>query len=135
VRRLRALAAVLGHDLHNEPAPGSAAQEIFGTVLHVFAQSTGQEFEQLRADPSDPHRKFAQLEKLENTEVHRAIGDALSPLLEQFETTFVHPFMTKVARARSEEHTSELQSRFDLVCRLLLEIKQAPHVFESRQIQ
>src|SRR5699024_12359429 len=28
-----------------------------------------------------------------------------------------------VRRGRSEEHTSELQSRFDLVCRLLLEIK------------
>src|SRR5699024_11312153 len=28
---------------------------------------------------------------------------------------------------RSEEHTSELQSRFDLVCRLLLEKKQHPH--------
>src|SRR5699024_11811515 len=27
------------------------------------------------------------------------------------------------ARMRSEEHTSELQSRFDLVCRLLLEKK------------
>src|SRR5207249_5473292 len=27
------------------------------------------------------------------------------------------------AEARSEEHTSELQSRFDLVCRLLLEKK------------
>src|SRR5438067_7376067 len=27
------------------------------------------------------------------------------------------------ARLRSEEHTSELQSRFDLVCRLLLEKK------------
>src|SRR5438067_3696842 len=27
------------------------------------------------------------------------------------------------ASARSEEHTSELQSRFDLVCRLLLEKK------------
>src|SRR5699024_12398526 len=26
-------------------------------------------------------------------------------------------------RCRSEEHTSELQSRFDLVCRLLLETK------------
>src|SRR5699024_12874673 len=26
-------------------------------------------------------------------------------------------------KSRSEEHTSELQSRFDLVCRLLLEIK------------
>src|SRR5207249_8642333 len=29
------------------------------------------------------------------------------------------------ARVRSEEHTSELQSRFDLVCRLLLEKKKA----------
>src|SRR5207249_10697773 len=28
-------------------------------------------------------------------------------------------------RVRSEEHTSELQSRFDLVCRLLLEKKKA----------
>src|SRR5699024_11971561 len=29
----------------------------------------------------------------------------------------------KLYRVRSEEHTSELQSRFDLVCRLLLEKK------------
>src|SRR5207249_5661988 len=29
--------------------------------------------------------------------------------------------MQASTRARSEEHTSELQSRFDLVCRLLLE--------------
>src|SRR5207249_10508432 len=31
-------------------------------------------------------------------------------------------------RARSEEHTSELQSRFDLVCRLLLEKKKPNYV-------
>src|SRR5207249_6280236 len=31
--------------------------------------------------------------------------------------------LAKQNRARSEEHTSELQSRFDLVCRLLLEKK------------
>src|SRR5438067_3407782 len=31
------------------------------------------------------------------------------------------------ASRRSEEHTSELQSRFDLVCRLLLE-KKKPHI-------
>src|SRR3712207_8142778 len=31
------------------------------------------------------------------------------------------------SRARSEEHTSELQSRQYLVCRLLLEKKQTPH--------
>src|SRR5438067_9912918 len=30
---------------------------------------------------------------------------------------------TNAVEARSEEHTSELQSRFDLVCRLLLEKK------------
>src|SRR5437868_11379869 len=29
----------------------------------------------------------------------------------------------RMMRCRSEEHTSELQSRFDLVCRLLLEKK------------
>src|SRR5699024_11928988 len=29
---------------------------------------------------------------------------------------------------RSEEHTSELQSRFDLVCRLLLEKKKTVHI-------
>src|SRR5699024_11927294 len=31
--------------------------------------------------------------------------------------------VSKTEEARSEEHTSELQSRFDLVCRLLLEKK------------
>src|SRR2546421_1568978 len=38
-------------------------------------------------------------------------------------------------RARSEEHTSELQSRSDLVCRLLLEKKKRRlkhHIFGSR---
>src|SRR2546421_1215408 len=33
------------------------------------------------------------------------------------------PFRAAAARQRSEEHTSELQSRSDLVCRLLLEKK------------
>src|SRR5207249_9950650 len=32
--------------------------------------------------------------------------------------------------ARSEEHTSELQSRFDLVCRLLLEKKKKKHTIK-----
>src|SRR5699024_12192175 len=38
-------------------------------------------------------------------------------------------FYDTVVKERSEEHTSELQSRFDLVCRLLLEkknLKQVP---------
>src|SRR5437868_12747725 len=36
-------------------------------------------------------------------------------------TGWARPF--KTSEPRSEEHTSELQSRFDLVCRLLLEKK------------
>src|SRR5699024_11577589 len=35
----------------------------------------------------------------------------------------LHPRYPADRGARSEEHTSELQSRFDLVCRLLLEKK------------
>src|SRR5216683_5830327 len=38
------------------------------------------------------------------------------------------PHQSNVQGARSEEHTSELQSRSDLVCRLLLE-KKKKHVF------
>src|SRR5699024_11348449 len=34
-------------------------------------------------------------------------------------------------RLRSEEHTSELQSRFDLVCRLLLDKKNSPPFLRS----
>src|SRR5437773_3068479 len=33
---------------------------------------------------------------------------------------------------RSEEHTSELQSHHDLVCRLLLEKKKKKHTYSSR---
>src|SRR5690625_6672184 len=45
---------------------------------------------------------------------------------------------TDHAQMRSEEHTSELQSRGHLVCRLLLEKKKkTPHPFETchRQLQ
>src|SRR5699024_11740952 len=37
----------------------------------------------------------------------------------------------KTITARSEEHTSELQSRFDLVCRLLLEKKKKKNIPSS----
>src|SRR5437867_6391867 len=33
----------------------------------------------------------------------------------------------RLVLGRSEEHTSELQSPYDLVCRLLLEKKKSPH--------
>src|SRR2546422_6249643 len=39
--------------------------------------------------------------------------------------------LAEVERLRSEEHTSELQSRLHLVCRLLLEKKKQHHVSTS----
>src|SRR5438105_8892671 len=43
-------------------------------------------------------------------------------------------FATSEQSARSEEHTSELQSRVDLVCRLLLEKKKETH-YSIRSLQ
>src|SRR5476649_1445905 len=42
---------------------------------------------------------------------------------------------SSTARRRSEEHTSELQSHSDLVCRLLLEKKKAAGLFPQRASQ
>src|SRR6266540_7324679 len=53
---------------------------------------------------------------------------------------YVQPAFSVVERSRSEEHTSELQSHHDIVCRLLLEKKkrnkqknQKPRTHPKRQ--
>src|SRR5436305_9465170 len=46
-------------------------------------------------------------------------------------TVSCKPFKASVAR--SEEHTSELQSRPHLVCRLLLEKKNKPRTFDTTE--
>src|SRR2546429_702640 len=45
------------------------------------------------------------------------------PLPRKFSRTFANSSLTCSPNLRSEEHTSELQSRLHLVCRLLLEKK------------
>src|SRR5437868_11747705 len=74
--------------------------------------------------------------------IRRPPRSTLFPYTTLFRSTFapgVSPsgrrrtFLTKsVARIRSEEHTSELQSRFDLVCRLLLEKKKKHNTLRLR---
>src|SRR5690554_7787348 len=71
-------------------------------------------------------KKFKQ-KALENPEVRReynALQDEFS-LIDQLITMRTKAGLTQedVAKKRSEEHTSELQSRPHLVCRLLLEKK------------
>src|SRR2546421_6403647 len=62
---------------------------------------------------------------------HQQLADPVSPALPpphrprtaRRAVEPVHPRGEQLALGRSEEHTSELQSRSDLVCRLLLEKK------------
>src|SRR5699024_12072991 len=55
------------------------------------------------------------------------IGESFIPrVMDHFDEVNLLPAIKKAGfekKWRSEEHTSELQSRFDLVCRLLLEKK------------
>src|SRR5207249_5959479 len=46
--------------------------------------------------------------------------------LQEYQSTILRRFSV----VRSEEHTSELQSRFDLVCRLLLEKKKITYTIK-----
>src|SRR6185312_17343293 len=57
--------------------------------------------------------------------LHDALPISISASMPAFESgsTCRRRVVGVVARSRSEEHTSELQSRSDLVCRLLLEKK------------
>src|SRR3989442_9907840 len=63
-----------------------------------------------REDSSGEHRHQGSITKAGNSYARRALIEAA--------WAYRHP-----ARVRSEEHTSELQSRPHLVCRLLLEKK------------
>src|SRR5699024_11503124 len=55
------------------------------------------------------------------------------PLINKQNSQVQHP--PDAAVYRSEEHTSELQSRFDLVCRLLLEKKKQKTVKQYIQME
>src|SRR5699024_12828396 len=51
----------------------------------------------------------------------------LHPAVDHARVVVEHRCLRSEGNDRSEEHTSELQSRFDLVCRLLLEKKKNLH--------
>src|SRR3712207_7837465 len=72
--------------------------------------------------PSRIIRTFEFLKILPSSTRHPATV-ALSNLYTSFTSTFAVIFSVNFGSSRSEEHTSELQSRQYLVCRLLLEKK------------
>src|SRR2546429_1509913 len=58
-------------------------------------------------------------------------ADVIISQCQRFFERFEKPDYLKVDNCRSEEHTSELQSRLHLVCRLLLEKKKKPDMVSS----
>src|SRR5699024_11395945 len=102
----------------------------FTSTFAVFA--TGRAYEIIRNSICYPNLNVkiaathAGLTVGEDGATHQALED-LSLMRSLPNMTVLNPAdaeETKQAiKARSEEHTSELQSRFDLVCRLLLEKK------------
>ena len=91
--------ALIGYDILNEPTPGSASGEIFGALIGAFGTATGQDPETIAAEFMDPERKLAQLQRLDDVAVHRAIGNTIAPLLATFEKNAVAPMMARVAAA------------------------------------
>src|SRR5438034_5221678 len=66
----------------------------------------------------------------------RTRGEARLPALHQArEPRLLRRRATGDRRQRSEEHTSELQSHSDLVCRLLLEKKKKKKQYNKQRVQ
>src|SRR5438067_13763307 len=84
-------------------------------ILYFFFNDTATtEIYTLSLHDALPILLLAQIADITTTNLglHRGVGWEANPLMALAQ-----------AHLRSEEHTSELQSRFDLVCRLLLEKK------------
>src|SRR5699024_12645267 len=64
-------------------------------------------------------------EKFRNDSIRFPQGVELDEVKQQIRLPKIGWMGYRKSRDRSEEHTSELQSRFDLVCRLLLEKNKA----------
>ena len=63
-------------------------------------------------------------------EYYHAVNEAITVYNED-NTDHIAPLENTFSMLRSEEHTSELQSHYDLVCRLLLEKKKNAYLFAT----
>src|SRR5438105_6423350 len=80
------------------------------------------------------HRTLGAAEKLTPEQFTQPMGSSFTSVRDTLahiygaESVWLERFHGRSPSARSEEHTSELQSRVDLVCRLLLEKKKKKHI-------
>src|SRR5256886_4609828 len=128
------------HEEHAEPSdavPAAEGRSIFETLVRDMLAQLGEDptREGLRQTPARVEASLKWLTRGYHMSVPDVIGDALYRErhenlvcvrdIEIYSLCEHHllPFFGKAHVARSEEHTSELQSQSNLVCRLLLEKK------------
>src|SRR5207249_11699322 len=88
------------------------------TLKAIIEEHIGEEVQYIMTDESS-----ASWGALLNNPKHKVIRHNIGKYVEGIVHTNSIESAFSYVVARSEEHTSELQSRFDLVCRLLLEKK------------
>src|SRR5438309_6445988 len=108
---MRAPKLVLGAELTATPDPDSPVAEIAGFTRVTGRRGDLPEFSGIEHQPGEDVRILSTLGFINLPE--QSADDLHVPLLFQYRGEVI----------RSEEHTSELQSQFHLVCRLLLEKK------------
>src|SRR5207249_11856773 len=105
----------------------------FSTYSFFFNDSPPTDIFSLSLHDALPISRYSQLRQFFEAELQRLSDQGqqrqaeilakLEQLDRDLRVTIEQSGNTVAAYIRSEEHTSELQSRFDLVCRLLLEKK------------
>src|SRR5687768_17833152 len=90
----------------------------------------------LRRPPRSTLFPYTTLFRSDREAAALGVGVAQRPLRVDHDQVLVHPVIRGAPvhlRQRSEEHTSELQSRLHLVCRLLLEKKKQKPINDQRE--
>src|SRR5207247_9904340 len=93
------------------PFPTRRSSDLTSVILRWLVERYRAEVVAFSAD-------LGQAEELAGLEEKARRTGATKTIVEDLREEFVRDFVFPMFRARSEEHTSELQSRVDLVCRL-----------------
>src|SRR5437773_7593698 len=86
----------------------------------------------IRRPPSSTLFPYTTLFRSDRRVIRRGAPRPASRAIDRSRLPVRHRHPADRAAARSEEHTSELQSHHDLVCRLLLEKKKAKLYYTTR---
>src|SRR3712207_5532308 len=104
------------------PSPGHCNTMGTASTMNAIAEALGMSLPGCAAIPA-PHRDRARMAYLTGRRIVEMVHEDLKPSDVLTREAFENAVVVTSALGRSEEHTSELQSRQYLVCRLLLEKK------------